>query len=285
MITKRESFQLLGLPETASEQEIRRKYRKLAMKLHPDTNPDPKAHEQFVVLTLAVEIALNPEKQKEENQQRKNRKSTSETDEERLERMREAKQRFDEQQRRKTEENEAYFQSLTTGKKWKIYKWVMRVGIVLSLALFLDQLLPYHATIDRVDGYSMLNHHGIKEEKICGIWLQKAGFYYASCDRGIWSSSYPDIVLSSTWLLHTPVYIEFTDDSFTHQTTVDFHIGSIQWYLILLFLVPIVPYKFKYRKLSYVFIYQFSLWGIGLLELYLLIFQDRLVHLVSFGMF
>lgn len=284
MITRKESFQLLGLAETATEQEIRRKYRKLALKLHPDTNPDPKANEQFVILTLAVEIALSPEKANE-TAQRKSRTATGESEKARIARMKEAKQRFDEQQKKKVEENELYFRSLTTGKRWKIYKWVMRIGMILSFALILDQLLPYHQEEERVEGYSMLNHHGILEDKICGIWLRKHGFYYASCDRGIWSSSYPDIRLESTWFLHTPTYLHFTDDHFNYSTTIDFHIGSVSWYLVVLFLIPFIPYRFRYKKLSYVFLYQLSFWGIGLLEIYFLLFKDRFVHLISFGLF
>ena len=49
-------FQILGLPETASQDEIKKKYRKLAMRIHPDRNPSPKAKEEFLQLTDAYEI-------------------------------------------------------------------------------------------------------------------------------------------------------------------------------------------------------------------------------------
>ena len=40
-------YKVLGLEKTASDDEIRRAFRKLAKELHPDVNPDKSAAEQF----------------------------------------------------------------------------------------------------------------------------------------------------------------------------------------------------------------------------------------------
>ena len=59
-------YEILGVPIDADENEIKSKYRKLAMKYYPDRNPDDKkAEEMFKKVSEAYEILGDKEKRKE----------------------------------------------------------------------------------------------------------------------------------------------------------------------------------------------------------------------------
>ena len=62
-MAKRDYYELLGVNRDASEDEIKKAYRKLAMKYHPDRNPDnPKAEERFKEAKEAYEILSDVQK-------------------------------------------------------------------------------------------------------------------------------------------------------------------------------------------------------------------------------
>ena len=65
-VAYKDYYEVLGVPKTATEKEIKSAYRKLARKYHPDTNPDnPKeAEEKFKELQEAYAVISDPEKRR-----------------------------------------------------------------------------------------------------------------------------------------------------------------------------------------------------------------------------
>lgn len=68
MATKRDFYDILGVSKSASIEEIKKAYRKLALEWHPDRNKKPEAHEKFKEINEAYAVLSDQQKKQQYDQ-------------------------------------------------------------------------------------------------------------------------------------------------------------------------------------------------------------------------
>jgi molecular chaperone DnaJ len=69
MAEKKDYYELLEVARDASQDDIKKAYRRMAVKYHPDKNPgDTEAEEKFKEISEAYEILSNPQKRQQYDQ-------------------------------------------------------------------------------------------------------------------------------------------------------------------------------------------------------------------------
>jgi len=58
---RRDFYEVLGVPRTATQDEIQKAYRKLARQHHPDVNKDPGAEDRFKEISEAYDVLSDPQ--------------------------------------------------------------------------------------------------------------------------------------------------------------------------------------------------------------------------------
>ncbi|MGX7023406.1 molecular chaperone DnaJ [Vagococcus hydrophili] len=61
-MAKRDYYEVLGVPKTATDDELKKAYRKLSKKFHPDINKEPDAEDKFKELSEAFEVLSDSQK-------------------------------------------------------------------------------------------------------------------------------------------------------------------------------------------------------------------------------
>ena len=145
--------QILGVPESASIQEIKKAYRTLALKFHPDKNPDPDAADQFIRVTEAYEILTGERKQKQSSYAR----PVSYEDLARERAKAYARMRYEEFKK----QCDAFESTPMHKLLWPA--WVNFIFIAIALFFITDSLLP-------------------KQIKVCSFEISEKK-YFMACDK------------------------------------------------------------------------------------------------------
>ncbi len=285
-------YKILGLPPGADQAAVRKSFRKMAMRYHPDKNPSANAKAKFFLITEAYEILTGkkpaPKTHVSRSKAAKNRTSSVSTPNDRVvkthaDRVREAKERQEDQKKREFAENERYFKLLTTGWRWRIMRWSAILGIILSVGLIAERFLPNHYDSDKITHYGL--HSGIASgnEKLSIIQTAANDTYWISKITYDLFGRHTNVYVRSSWIFHEPIQLVSIGKVENKPYNVHYSFYSNFILIVFLFLLPGLALLMKNRTILFTIVHHSSFYGVNTLMLYFLFRNDHWGHLLTLG--
>lgn len=291
-------FDILGIPPTKDESIIKKAYRKKAKQYHPDRNPnDPKAHDYFLIVNKAYEIVLeynkrvvsssqNIHRAKGRKQNDFNTSPQKSSDEELQERMRKAKLRYEKIRQQEQQENAAYYKKITSGPLWKYFLGIVFCSTLLGSLFIID----YYSLPSRWEKSSVIYQNnnvqfsGIVHHTIIPIYIQNNQSLWidANCLSSIIED--PAILLEKSFIFKEVKKVWFWDFSNWKSSKTDFSLSGTFPLVPMLLFVPLLTYYLRKRPMIYSLLFMVSTYFHSLLLLFLLITNDRWLHLMTLGL-
>lgn len=284
-------YDILKIPVDSDQQVIKRAYRKLVVKYHPDKNDSPKAVDKFLQITDAYEILTGQKDAPKAKQfsyndfaKKAGQPTTSRSNRVSKERAQEAQKRYEFQKQKEKEEEEIYYKKIAEGHLWKRFKIVMILCTVFSCLFILDNFLPSTITRSKVTHANLdIKHRGLRLGKVFPavletneqVWLKTT--FYGSIVRN------PEVRLEKSRIFHDIKRVYVKRDTDWRGNKVDFSVTGTFPLVPLFLLIPLITYFTKGRTLTYSFLFNFSLYFFGILMGFLILSNDRWAHLLTLG--
>ena len=142
-------YSLLNVSHNASADEIKRSFRQLALKFHPDRNPDPTAEIIFKEINEAYDVLSDPLKKQLYDQRLQNPLAEVLTEPQQSAHRDPAYRRKRPQKPSAPKIPEAIQLMMDY---FKYVRWLSRIGLIFSMSIFLDYVLPYEQVDETIVG-------------------------------------------------------------------------------------------------------------------------------------
>jgi len=284
-------FDILEIETTTDKQIIKKAYRRLAVQLHPDKNPDPQAGKRFLEITEAYDYLIGKASKKKAVGKQYSYSDFSQVKKpsgsfDYQERMRQAKKRYEYLKAKEAYETEQYYQKIAKGKAFHQFRYVLYGCTIMALIFILDySILPTHFKSDfATHGNRILAYGGIAENRVVPVYtINEKRFWIRTSFFGAVARN-QELQLERTFFFKDVKYIWVFDENQWIRIPTDFSVMGTFPIVPLFLLIPLITYFARGRTLTYSVLFNFSFYFFGTILILLLYLNDRWIHLLTLGL-
>ena len=270
-------YKILGLSSSANDTLVKKRYRELAKKFHPDKNKDENSTKLFQEIKDAYEHILN----RDFTATRKDIPPTQKTAEQKFHEN--AWKRAEQLKKQEAEELLHFYNSFRLGWKKRIVNMVAIIGAICLLGIIADDFLPLKESIETVEDFSANPSHSIGNDYVYEVKFKNGQTLWLNHQNIHKLDNLPQLILAKTSIFHQPVYVESRTDENRTRTTIHFTFYWAQAVLFIFLILPIVISFYKWNNVFFVLGNYLTFTISSGLLLFFLLNDLKIIHLLTFG--
>lgn len=278
-------YKVLGVDANATASEIRKAYRSLVKKYHPDKNKSPSAAKQFLAIQTAYEQICNGVTTEFETNSVRHKETQFEQD---LEKYKQRRQAAREKLRHKKRQEEAYrLAFIKRLKSGKIKLWHLSIayfGMLLFGVVWIDFFMGESQHEIVVKSYGIRTYGSIDDHSVQLLQSTDNRYFWCADFKSEQLQKVQSLKAIETPWLHQVKALSFNDGIYKKSIAVHFSFYWAQIWLSFLFLIPLVSWYFASADILFVAGSFISRYFILAFILWFLISENRFIHLFSFGL-
>lgn len=254
-------YKVLNLPTTATAEEIKRAYRRLAAQYHPDRNPDGadmflQIKEAYEVLTGKITVVTQTTTRHSSPHPQSSRSETRNNATTREERIRMAKKRYEEQKKKEEQQNIRFYNNLISGNSYKWFKYGAFFSMLISALLALDLLLPPIKETQMTQSVVEVPHD------ISDQVLDYLRDLYGDSTIQLNQVNVTDSLITESGFEYSRIFKEksYVIGVTTDQAMEKLGVNDTLWGIICFLLIPIFALAYKRMNATFILLFYISLY-------------------------
>ena len=270
-------YKILGLDSSASDTEVKKKFRELAKKYHPDKNPSENSNERFLEIQDAYERILKRIVEKPTRHNTPNPKTKEQQFQEN------ARKRAEQLKKQEAEALLNEYNSFRIGWKRIAIKTIGCMAFVCIVCLLIDDFLPLTKTNETVEEFSTKPSKSINDQYVYSVKFKNYPSLWLHYQNINQLDNLPELILAKTVIFHQPVYV--FNPSSQIRSDVHFTFYWAQIIIVIFTLLPIVVFFYKRNDLFFILGNYLSLSISAALLLIFLLNDLKIIHLLTLGFY